>query len=262
MSDLLKKWRDLTLVRPIELGGMCDIYVALTPAHDRVVLRRLKKSYLRNRRIRKQFVHGIEILNQLTHPSIIEFIDGGYDEDNVPYLILKYFESHSLRKCIHEHDPLLTSHLMLILIQLAEGIEYIHRAGFFHFDLKPDNILVNEYGDLRIIDFDLACERKKKPIKIRELSGTPAYIAPEVLQFKRVDETTDIFSFGVIAFEILTGSKPPPPDASSSSRMETMLLKEQVSPALARIVFKCLDPKPPSRYPAMVLVLNDLKKIV
>jgi len=129
MTKLLTKWRDLTLVRPIELGGMADIYVALSPEHERMILRRLKSEFISQRRIKKQFINGIEILSRLSHPAIIPFIEGGYDDDNVPYLLVSYFESKTLRQRLCAKDPLLHSHLLMILTQLAEGLDYIHWSG-------------------------------------------------------------------------------------------------------------------------------------
>lgn len=266
MSNLLNNWRNLTLVRRIELGGMADLHVALTPDHVRLVLKRLREEYRSQRRIRKQFMNGAEILGELNHPSIIQFVEGGIDEDNAPYLLLEYFESKNLRQLIHTRDPILKSHLRLILIQLAEGVEYLHQTGYLHFDLKPENILVNEYGDLRIIDFDLSMPRAKKPVKVREISGTPAYMAPEVLALHKVDELTDIFSFGVISYEILTSQKPYPayarPGPRYRSHIQADLTDAGASTPLARIISKCLDPEPSARYPAMSLALKELKKSI
>jgi serine/threonine protein kinase len=266
MNDLVKKWRDLTLMRRIELGGMTDLHVVLTPEYKRLVLKRLKKEYCQNSRIRKQFLTGSTILGKMNHPSIIGFVEGGIDEDRTPYLLLEYFESKNVRQLIHSGDPILQSHFRLILLQFAEAINYIHQAGYVHFDLKPENILVNQYGDLRIVDFDLSMKWKKKPGRIREISGTPAYIGPEVLAFKQFTELTDIFSFGVVSFEILTGHKPPAagvkPDPARTSQIQADLLTAGTHPALARIIFKCLDPDPSARYPAMALALMDLKKVI
>ena len=124
---------------------------------------------------------------------------------------------------------------------------------------------MNPRGDLRIIDFDLAVQRGKKPVRMREISGTPAYIAPEVLAKSKVDEQTDIFSFGVIGFEILTGRKPPAaamgPNPRRSLKIEADLQDSGAPRGLQRIISKCLDPDPSARYPAMALAVDELKNI-
>lgn len=252
----------LTVIRPIGRGGMSDLYVVLTKDHQRRVYRRLKEQYRSHRRIRRQFLFGAEVLSRLKHPSIIRFYEAGFDENNLPYLLLEYFESDTLRDLILRRDERLNRDRIQLLIQAAEGLAYIHSRGYFHFDLKPENLLVNREGELRIIDFDLVYECHSKPTKIREISGTPAYLAPEIIRFHRADETTDIFALGVCAFEIVLGRKPLPSDSTHSDMRDQEALRAAAPRKLADLICKCLDHDPKSRYPAMILVVQDLKALL
>lgn len=252
--------RDYTLIRPLSMGGVADVYVVLTPRHERRVYRTLKDKYRKDHKMRNQFTRGAEVLSRFHHPSVIYQESAGFDASNTPFMLLEYFESENLRKCIYEKSAVLTSHRLTILTRIAEGIAYIHDEGYFHFDIKPENILINDSGDVRVIDFDLVFERKKNPVHMKNFAGTHAYIAPEVIQFNQADETTDIYGLGVSAFEMITGAKPDWNGRTHEAVMKDLL---RVCPKpLAEVVFKCLDPQPSARYPSMHLVLQDLKALV
>lgn len=254
------------MIRPLTMGGMSDLYVISSSQQKRFVYRRLKEQYRKHRRIRQQVIKGAEVLSRLDHPGIIKFEAAAIDSNNLPYLILEYFEGENLRKLIHSEKEQLLKHRLTILRKIAKSIAYIHDEGYFHFDIKPENLLINKQGDTRVIDFDLVFEKQKKPVKIREISGTAAYIAPEVLKFNQADETTDIFGYGVSAFEMITGRKPPPlvlpqPDQPLNTKALDELSRH-CPPALAKVVFKCLDPDPKARYPSMHLAIQDLDNII
>jgi serine/threonine-protein kinase len=135
--------------------------------------------------------------------------------------------------------------------------------------MKPENVLVPKEGYVRVIDFDLSVPKPDRPKKLRRVSGTPAYLAPELIAEQVVDERTDIFAFGVLAYKMLTGREP----LGGHSRKE-MLAKyadyrqhfvpprrhnPRISPALEKIILNCLQKEVMRRYPTMSLVLRDLQ---
>ena len=259
------------IVRTLAGGGMTRLYVGLDPQQNRVVIRHLIDQWARHRKIRKSFFHSAEILSHLNHPNIIKLIKTG-NEGSIPYMVLDYKESRTMRDLILYRDPLLAQNVLSLIRQLAAGLFHIHANGYLHLDLKPENILIQNDGHLFIIDFDLALKIKRWWKKIKQLPGTPSYIAPETLTQHTVDERSDIYSFGVTCYEMLTYHKPFEGDkieqvraAQVDPNIPPTRLKQHnpsVPTALETLVLKCLAKQPNARYPSMSLVIRDLEAII
>ncbi len=260
-----------SIVRPIFLGGMTDLYVATAPDGQRVVLRFLKEAYARNRGLRKRFLHSAAILHKLRHPHIVRILDSGQQE-KIPYMILEYVESKTLRELLVQRDPLLEHYRMKFIRQMADVLYFIHHAGYLHLDFKPENLLIGpDDAHLTVIDFDLSIKRHRKPVRLRDYPGTPAYVAPEILSTQRADERADIFSFGVICFELLTHRKPFERDTLEESRVAQMnpdtppLPLEKYAPnapsVLKDLILKSLAKDVDRRYPSMSLIVKTLDSL-
>lgn len=255
------------IIRPIFQGGMTDLYVAKTNQDTRVVLRFLKEIYARDRALRKRFLHSADILKKLRHPNIVQLVEAGMQQKR-PYMVLEYIEAKTLRERMVQRDPQVVQGYLRILRHMAEALYTIHQAGYLHLDFKPENLLLTDSGRLVVIDFDLAVKRGRRPVRLRNGSGTPAYVAPEVLVTQRADERADIFSFGVIAYELVTQHKPferNSMDASiiAQTNPDTPPLPiERFAPdlprALKEMIGKCLAKDTAKRYPAVSLVLKSL----
>jgi serine/threonine-protein kinase len=137
-----------------------------------------------------------------------------------------------------------------------------------HLDFKPENVLVTRNGAVRVIDFDTALPMPEKPVKLSQNPGTPGYMAPEQLKREPLDGRADIFAFGVLAYELLTGRKPFPGDSPAeilAAQMEPsgpIELREHnpdVPLALEKIVMRCLARDPAARYPVAGMMLRDLQ---
>lgn len=256
-----------SVIRPIFLGGMTDLYVAHAPQGDRVVLRFLKEIYAQNRSLRKRFLHGAEVLRHVQHPHIIRLLEIG-KQGRVPYMVLEYVESKTLREMLVQRDPILQRNQLAVLRQLAETLYFIHHKGYMHLDFKPENMLYREDGHVMIIDFDLCMKRHRKPVRLNNYPGTPAYLAPEIMTTQRADERADIFSFGVVAYELLTFRKPFERDSLEEARIAQTnpdvppnpieRYAPDTPPALKDIIFKSLAKDVDKRYPSMSLVLKTL----
>ncbi len=256
-----------SVIRPIFLGGMTDLYVAKAPDGQRVVLRFMKEAYARNRGLRKRFRHSAAILQKLTHPNIVRLIEAG-ELQKIPYMILEYVESKTLRELLVQRDPLIEELRRKVIRQMADVLHYIHRTGYLHLDFKPENLLVDTTGHLTVIDFDLSVKRHRKPVRLRDYPGTPAYIAPEIISTQRADERADIFSFGVICFELLTYHKPFERDTLEEARTAQLnpdtpplpleKFAPDTPPVLKDLVLKSLAKDMERRYPSMSLVLKSL----
>jgi serine/threonine-protein kinase len=187
-------------------------------------------------------------------------------------MVLEFIDSRTLRDLILYRDVLLTQNVLSLMRQMAAAVFHIHQSGYLHLDLKPENILICNDGHVVLIDFDLAMKRKRRPVKIKNLPGTPSYIAPETLTKHVVDEASDIYSFGVICYEMLTYHKPFEGDKIEQVRAAqvdpaippTRLRQHNpnVPAALESLVLKCLAKQVTDRYPSMSLVIRDLEAIV
>lgn len=259
-----------SIIRPIFLGGMTDLYVATAPDGGRVVLRFLKEAYARNRRLRKRFLHSAAILEKLRDPHIVRIIDSS-ENAGFPYMILEFLVARTLRELLVQRDTQVERNKLRLIRQMAEVLHFIHHSGYLHLDFKPENLLVDEKGHLTVIDFDLSMKRHRKPVRLNDYPGTPAYVAPEILSTQRADERADIFSFGVICFELITYRKPFERDSLEESRVAQMnpdtapLPLDKYAPdtptALKDLVLKSLAKDVDKRYPSMSLVLKTLDSL-
>ncbi len=266
-----REFAGYSIVRNLAGGGMTRLFVALDAQHNRVVIRYLTEEAARHRAVRKNFFHSAEILGRLNHPNIVKVVRTGY-EGATPFMVLEYIESRTMRDLILSRDPLLAQNVLSLIRQLAAGLFHVHSSGYLHLDLKPENILVQSDGHVVIIDFDLSVRIKRWFKRIKQLPGTPSYIAPETLSLHTVDERSDIYSFGVTCYEMLTYHKPFEGDkielvraAQVDPKIPPTKLRQHnpaVPVALEQLVLKCLAKNPADRYPSMSLVIRDLEALI
>jgi serine/threonine protein kinase len=260
-----------TLTRRLANGGMTHLYVAVDREQHRVILRRLKPDFIKDRRIRNSFLKGAEILNQLHHPNIVRLHKAGLFHDE-PFMAVEYVESRNMKDLIQSKSPLLYQNLLTMLRQMAAALNHVHRTGFWHLDFKPENLIIRDDGLVVLVDFDLAMERSPKPVKLSPLPGTFAYLPPETLQKSIVTDQTDIFSFGVACYEILTGRKPFEGVTAEDARRNQIdpntrpvrlaLHNVRVPLPMETLIFKCLAKRPEERYPSISLVVRDLETMI
>ncbi len=258
------------VIRPIFLGGMTDLHVAKAPNGQRVVIRRLKAAYARDRMARKRFLHAADILKRMHHPHIVQLIEYGKDGDR-PYMVLDYVESRTLRELLVARDVRVQAEILPLLRQMASALYFIHHVGFLYLDFKPENILIKADGTVVLVDFDLTVKKRRKPVRLIDSPGTPAYVAPEVMTSLRADERADIFSFGVVAYEMATWRKPFERDTLEASLAAQTNLTippipiERHAPEIPRtlreMIVKCLAKDISKRYPAMSLILKSLESM-
>ncbi len=153
-----------------------------------------------------ELAHEFEVLASLRHPNIISVLDHGFDEQQRPYLVLEFLEAaQTLTEAGWERPRALQVELLL---QMLQALVYLHRRGIIHRDLKPANVLVVD-GQVKLLDFGLAISLEQRVRALR--SGTPGYLAPEVLRGQPPSELSDLYSVGVMAYELFVGSRPPTP---------------------------------------------------
>lgn len=260
-----------TLTRRLTNGGMTHLFVAVDREQHRVVLRRVKPDYIKDRRTRNSFLKGAEILSRLHHPNIVRLHKAGLFHDE-PFMAVEYIEAKNMKDLIQIKSPLVYQNVLTMFRQMAAALNHVHMMGFWHLDFKPENLIVREDGLVVLVDFDLAMERSPKDVKLSPLPGTFAYLPPETLSKSIVNDQTDIFSFGVTCYEILTGRKPFEGVTAEDARRNQMepntrpmrlaLHNIKVPMPMETLIFKCLAKHPQERYPSISLVARDLETMI
>ena len=266
----LRSLGEYTIIRTMMGGGVTNLYLASHARHGRVVVRCLKPALHGHKRLYRNFFSGGEILAQLHHPLIVRFIEMGTWQD-MPFMVLEYVESRNLRELLGMRSPLLASHRLQILRKQAEALAYVHSEGFLHLDYKPENILIRNDASVVLIDFDLAMPRPARPLRIRSVPGTPAYLAPELLGRNQLDQRADVYAFGVAAYELFSGHKPFDGESEEELRRATLnprlearslrLNDPAIHAGIDEVILKCLAKDPDRRYPEVSMIARDLERL-
>lgn len=238
-------------------GGMATVY----RAQDIMLGRTVAVKVLHERRANDEpflarFYHEAQAAANLDHPNIVSVYDIGQD-GNRHYIIMEYVEGRNLKELILESAPFPIERALTIAIQVCTAVGAAHRAGLIHCDVKPQNILVAPDGRLKVTDFGIARALTSAPaVEGGDVWGTPDYLSPEQAAGERLGPPSDVYSIGVVMYEMLTGRLPF--EAESGIALAFKHLREEptpiselnprVPPALARIVHKALAKEPSARY--------------
>jgi tRNA A-37 threonylcarbamoyl transferase component Bud32 len=196
------------IVEKIGVGGFGTVYKGRDPFIKRLVA--IKTCQSDEEEIKKRFFREAEFAGNLHHPNVTTIYDFGVTEDGTPYIVQEFLTGEDLDKLIKKHVPLSLHRKVRILVDVCEGLGYAHAAGIIHRDIKPSNIRILDDGTVKIMDFGIA-KSLVSPSTLTQTGitlGTASYLAPEQIRGETLDARTDIFSLGVVAYEILTGQKP------------------------------------------------------
>ncbi len=177
---------------------------------ERLILKFLNSNVSSDEEMMKRFVHELRFSRRITHPNVIRIYDF-LSVQGLYAISMEYFPSHTLGAEIAEHNPMPFEMALKYAIDIATGMAVAHEAGVIHRDLKPANLLINDEKVLKIVDFGVAAAASSGDTQLTKTGyviGSPKYMAPEQILGKRVDETADIYSAGVILYEMLTGTPP------------------------------------------------------
>ncbi len=192
-------------------GGMCVVYRAFDPVIRRqVAIKTITKSAVEPRELQyalSRFRHEAQAVGRLTHSRIAAIYDYGEDSD-LAYIVMELVNGKSLYHHMQNDAHFGLSEIGEIIRQLLNGLGYAHAQGIVHRDIKPSNILINDDGRIKISDFGIARIDTSTLTHVGEIMGSPGYMSPEQITGPEVDARSDIYSAGVIAYELLTGRKP------------------------------------------------------
>jgi eukaryotic-like serine/threonine-protein kinase len=181
-----------------------------TVVDERLILKFLNPNVSQDEEMMKRFVHELRYSRKITHKNVIRIYDFLYMRGNYA-ISMEYFPSHTLGSEIVNEKPLALPRAIQYGVDIATGMSIAHQAGIVHRDLKPANILINNEGLLKIVDFGVAAAQKEGDTQLTKTGyviGSPKYMAPEQILGKKVDERADIYSVGVIMYEMVTGQPP------------------------------------------------------
>jgi len=258
------------ILEKIGEGGMGVVYKAEdTKLKRTVALKFLPPEMTRDPEAKKRFVHEAQTASALEHNNICTIHEIDETEDGQMFIAMACYEGKSLKERI-EHEPLKLEKTIDIAIQLGQGLSEAHVKGVVHRDIKPGNILISEDGQVKIVDCGLAKLRgRTKLTKTGTALGTVAYMSPEQSRGKEVDHRTDIWSLGVVLYEMLTGQMPFKGDYEqavvySILNEEPELitnLRRDVPTELQQVMQKAMQKEPTERYANLAELLTDLKSI-
>lgn len=253
----------------INSGGMADLWLATDEQGRTLGIKKQHGHFRFNLLAWRRFVRGCEVLAHIhNHDYVIGYVSHG-KINGERYLAMEYVEGVNLKQLMAQADDALAEHIGNVLIDSALALEHVHESGYMHLDFKPENVLVTRNYSVRLVDFDLAQPRPDKPKKASRYPGTPAYMAPELLLRQPFDHRVDIFSYGVMAYELLTFKKPFPGEHAREVLRRQLdrtdfATPRQLNPdipfALEKVILRCLETLPDDRYPYMSVVVRDLQK--
>jgi hypothetical protein len=261
-----ERFGEYTLREPLGKGGMATVYAAERGA-ELVALKRPHLAFLDDDEFRERFLREAEIGCTLHHPNIVRILERGHVE-TVPYFTMELLTGQTLRACLKERGALPAREACRLATQVAEALDYAHLKGVVHRDLKPSNVMVLPDGSVRVMDYGIARAQRFEGITATgAFMGTPDYVAPETAEGNVTDARSDLYSLGVIFYEMLTGRKPFVADTPFATlRMHVSAAPDPPStvvpgtpPELEAIVLRLLAKDPAQRYPGAEELLGDLR---
>lgn len=273
MARIPERFGPYRLIKPIGSGQVCQVWEAeRNGTTDRVAM----KLILAGEKLTKPNIAGLrqeyQIGKQLSHPNVIATRDFQSDAGGA-YMIQELFRSTNMKELIRLGVDAYAANIDRIIREAAAGLAYIHSQGWIHRDVKPDNFLVNENGNVKLIDFNIAQKRpgwlgKLIPSRAK-VQGTQSYMSPEQIRGGTVDERSDVYSFGCTIHELVSG-KAPFTGATTTELLNKHLrsrapsltaVAEHVRSDFAKLLLKLMEKEPTARPASIQKFIDDLGDI-
>ncbi len=258
------------IIEQLGRGGMGRVYRALdTKTREEVALKLIRPDIASDKRTLERFVNEITLAHRVSHRNIGRMYHLGEDQ-GIHYITMEYVPGEDLKSFIRRSRRLDIGTTVAIAKQVCSGLSEAHAAGIVHRDLKPGNVMIDKEGNAKILDFGIARAVGTQGVTADGIIiGTPEYMSPEQVEGKGSDRRSDIYSFGVILFEMVTGRLPFAADTPFAIAFKQQSekpprpedLNPQIPPQLGGIILKCLEKDPEKRYQSTEEVCRDLGQV-
>lgn len=253
-------------------GGMATVYLAEQPSIGRkVAVKVLPAIFMNDPTFLERFKREVQVIARLQHPRIVPVYDYG-EHDSLPYIVMAYLDGGTLRDHIRDDGPLELTAIIRLTRQIAEGLDHAHKQGIIHRDFKPGNVLLDKSGNAYLADFGIAkISESASQLTGSGLVGTPAYMAPEMIDRAEASPSVDIYALGATVYEMLTGNQP----FYGETPLRVMMAHAQdqipdvraampdLPPAMTHVINRALAKRPEMRYQTsfeLVEALEDAAK--
>ena len=270
------------LGRILGTGGMAEVFLAEdTRLHRTVAVKVLRSDLARDSSFQERFRREAHSAAALNHPSIVAVYDTGEEQQStitgadvtIPYIVMEYVQGRTLREVIDPEHPLPPAQAGEIMAALLSALEYSHRAGIVHRDIKPGNIMINEAGAVKVMDFGIAraiADATSAMTATQAVMGTAQYLSPEQARGQLVDARSDIYSAACVMFEMLTGRPPFTGDTPVSIAYQHVreephppsAYNPAITPAMDAVILTGLTKDREQRYPSAVAFSRDIAAVV
>jgi serine/threonine-protein kinase len=241
-------------------GAMGLVYLGKDPTIQRfVAIKTMRLDHIDNdgklQTVKARFFHEAESTGRLSHPNIVTIYDAG-KEDDLGYIAMELIEGAPLKQWTRKPNLMPVNEVLLTVATVADALDYAHQQGVVHRDIKPANIMLTKDHVVKVMDFGIATMASSSKTQTNIVLGTPTYMSPEQIAGKKVDGRSDIFSLGVVLFELLTGQLPFTADNLSAVLFSIayhphpaiQTLRPDLPPMVQGIVDRALQKELPHRY--------------
>ena len=254
------------ILEVIGTGGMAVVYKARCHRLNRLVaIKILRDEYTQDEEFRRRFHAESQAVAMLSHPNIVSVYDVSTSDD-ADYIVMELIDGISLKQYMEKKGVLNWKETLHFAIQISKALEHAHSRGIIHRDIKPHNVMVLKNGSVKVADFGIARVMSKSNTLTKEALGSVHYISPEQAKGGRVDNRSDIYSLGVVMYEMMTGR--PPFDGESpvavaiqhingKAKMPSML-NPNIPGGLEQIIMKAMEQEPARRFPTTTAMLHDM----
>ncbi len=269
VGDLLDYYR---IEAVVARSGMASIFRAIDTRDGRQVAIKVPHEEMEGDPVLfERFQREAEIGKMMDHPGVMKVLNEGEQRSRI-YMVMEWVDGRLLRNILHAEKKLPPERAVLIAVRILSALDHIHGRGVAHRDMKPENIMVDDQDNIKLIDFGIAGQagaRRLTFAKLSQVMGTPDYISPEQVKGKRGDGRSDLYSLGVILYEMLTGKVPfsgPNPFAIMNDRLlnnpiPPRSVNPEVTPELQEIIYRALEREPANRYKSATEFAWDLEHL-
>ncbi|MDY4608018.1 MAG: Stk1 family PASTA domain-containing Ser/Thr kinase [Eubacterium sp.] len=255
----------------IGVGGMSVVYKAYDNVDDRIVaIKILKEEFLNNEEFKRRFKNESKAIALLSHPNIVKVYDVNFGE-KLQYIVMEYIDGITLKEYINKQGAITWNDALFFMTQILRAVQHAHDKGIVHRDIKPQNIILLKNGNIKVTDFGIARFSRSETRTLTEQAiGSVHYIAPEQAKGEYTDEKADIYSLGVVLYEMLAGSVPFEADSAVSVALMQLQadakkltdINPDIPLGLEQICIHAMQKDPMDRYQTATEMLLDIEEII